>query len=58
MDLFEVNGVPLRSQEASAMSEIYVCQEWTRANNLTSIIKLSEYLMGALPSKWKILMSL
>jgi hypothetical protein len=46
VDLFEINGVPLRSQEASAMSEIYVHQEWTRANNLTSIIKLSEYLMG------------
>jgi hypothetical protein len=46
VDLFEINGVPLRSQEASAMSEIHICQEWTRANNLTSIIKLLEYLMG------------
>jgi hypothetical protein len=46
VDLFEVNGLPLRSQEASAMYEIHVRQEWTRANNLTSIIKLSEYLMG------------
>jgi hypothetical protein len=28
------------------MSEIHIRQEWTRANNLTSIIKLLEYLMG------------
>ncbi len=44
--LFEVKGVPLRSQVASAMYEIYVCQEWARANDLTGAIKLSEYLMG------------
>jgi hypothetical protein len=44
--LFEVNGVPLRSQMATAMYEIYVRQEWARANNLTGTIKLSEYLMG------------
>jgi hypothetical protein len=41
--LYEVNGVPLKSQMATAMYEIYVCQEWARANNT---IKLSEYLMG------------
>ncbi len=28
------------------MYEIYVCQEWARANDLTGTIKLSEYLMG------------
>jgi hypothetical protein len=44
--LFKVNGVPLRSQVATAMFEICVCQEWARANNLTGTIKLSEYLMG------------
>jgi hypothetical protein len=31
---------------ATAMYEIYVCQEWARANDLTGTIKLSEYLMG------------
>ncbi len=31
---------------ASAMYEIYVRQEWARANDLTGTIKLSEYLMG------------
>jgi hypothetical protein len=44
--LYEVNGVPLRNQMATAMYEIYVCLEWARANNLTGTIKLSEYLMG------------
>jgi hypothetical protein len=44
--LYEVNGVPLRSQVASAMYKIYVRQEWARANDLTGTIKLSEYLMG------------
>ncbi len=44
--LYEVNGVPLKSQMATAMYEIYVCQEWARANDLTGSIKLSEYLMG------------
>jgi hypothetical protein len=28
------------------MYEIYVRQEWARANDLTGTIKLSEYLMG------------
>ncbi len=46
MSLFEVNGVPLKSQTASAMYEIYVRQEWARANDLMGTIKLSEYLMG------------
>ncbi len=32
--LFEVRGVPLKSQVASAMYEIYVRQEWARANDL------------------------
>jgi hypothetical protein len=36
----------MRSQVASARSEIYVRQEWARANNMTGTIKLSEYLMG------------
>ena len=40
--LFEVNGVPLRSQRATAMYELYVRQEWARANDLTGTIKLSE----------------
>jgi hypothetical protein len=44
--LYEVNGVPLKSQMATAMYEIYVRQEWARANDLTGTIKLSEYLMG------------
>jgi hypothetical protein len=44
--MFEVRGVPLRSQVMTAMYEIYVCQEWARANNLIGSIKLSEYLMG------------
>jgi hypothetical protein len=44
--LYEVNGVPLRNQMATAMYEIYVRQEWARANDLTGTIKLSEYLMG------------
>jgi hypothetical protein len=44
--LFEVNGVPLKSQVATAAYEIYVRQEWARANNLTRFIKLSEFLMG------------
>ncbi len=44
--LYEVNGVPLRSQVVTAMYEIYVRQEWARANDLTGSIKLSEYLMG------------
>jgi hypothetical protein len=34
--------VPLKSQTASAMYEIYVRQEWARANDLTGTIKLSE----------------
>jgi hypothetical protein len=44
--LYEVNGVPLRNQMATAMYEIYVRREWARANDLTGTIKLSEYLMG------------
>jgi hypothetical protein len=44
--LYEVNGVPLKSQMATVMYEIYVRQEWVRANDLTGTIKLSEYLMG------------
>ncbi len=32
--LHEVNGVPLRNQMATAMYEIYVRQEWARANDL------------------------
>jgi hypothetical protein len=44
--MFGVRGVPLRSQVMTAMYEIYVCQEWARANNLIGSIKLSEYLMG------------
>jgi hypothetical protein len=44
--LFEVNGVPLRSQVAIVAYEIYVWQEWARANDLTSSMNLSEYLMG------------
>jgi hypothetical protein len=31
---------------ATAIYEIYVCQEWARANDLTGTIKLSEYLVG------------
>jgi hypothetical protein len=42
MGLFEVNGVPLRSQVTTSMYEIYVRQEWARANDLTGSIKLSE----------------
>jgi hypothetical protein len=38
--LFEVNGVPLKSQVATAAHEIYVRQEWARANDLTGSIKL------------------
>ncbi len=44
--LYEVNRVPLRNQMATAMYEIYVRQEWARANDLTGTIKLSEYMMG------------
>ncbi len=44
--LYEVNGVPLRNQMATAIYEIYVRQEWARAKDLTGTIKLSEYLMG------------
>jgi hypothetical protein len=44
--LYEVNSVPLRNQMATAMYEIYVRQEWAKANDLTGTIKLSEYLMG------------
>jgi hypothetical protein len=44
--LFEINGVTLKNQMATAMYEIYVRQEWARANDLTGTIKLSEYLMG------------
>ena len=36
----------MKSQMATAMYEIYVHQEWARANDLTGTIKLSEYLMG------------
>ncbi len=43
---FEINGVTLKSQMATAMYEIYVRQEWARANDLTGTIKLTEYLMG------------
>jgi hypothetical protein len=38
--LYEVNGVLLRNQMATAMYEIYVRQEWARANALTGTIKL------------------
>ncbi len=44
--VFDFNGVTLKNQMASAMYEIYVRQEWDRANDLTGTIKLSEYLMG------------
>ncbi len=44
--VFDFNGVALENQMASAMYEIYVRQEWARANDLTGTIKLSEYLMG------------
>jgi hypothetical protein len=45
--MFEVNGVPLRSQVVTAAAyKIYVWQEWARANDLTGSIKLSEYLMS------------
>ncbi len=44
--LFEVNGMPLKGQVATAMYEIYVRQEWDRANDLTGSINLLEYLMG------------
>ncbi len=44
--MFEVNGMPLRSQVVTAAYEIYVRQEWARANDLTGSIKLSEYLMS------------
>ncbi len=44
--LFDFNGVTLKNQMASAMYEIYVRQEWARANDLTGTIKLSEYLVG------------
>ncbi len=44
--VFHLNGVTLESQMATAMYEIYVRQEWARANDLTGSIKLSEYLMG------------
>ncbi len=37
--LYEVNGVPLRNQMATAMYEIYIRQEWARANDLTGTIK-------------------
>jgi hypothetical protein len=40
--LYEVNGMPLRNQMATGMYEIYVRQEWARANDLTGTIKLSE----------------
>jgi hypothetical protein len=40
--VFEFNGVTLKNQ----MYEIYVRQEWARANDLMGTIKLSEYLMG------------
>ncbi len=36
----------MKNQKATAMYEIYVRQEWARANDLTGTIKLSEYLMG------------
>jgi hypothetical protein len=49
--LYEVNGVPLRNQMATAMYEIYVRQEWARANDLTGPIKLSEYLMGTITDR-------
>ncbi len=38
--------MPLKSQMATVMYEIYVRQEWARAKDLTGTIKLSEYLMG------------
>ncbi len=44
--VFHLNGVTLESQVASAMYEIYVRQEWARANDLTGTIKLTEYLVG------------
>ncbi len=44
--LYEVNRVPLRNQMARAMCEIYIRQEWARANDFTGTIKLLEYMMG------------
>jgi hypothetical protein len=44
--LFAVNRMPLKSQMATAMYEVYVRQEWAKANDLRGTIKLSEYLMG------------
>jgi hypothetical protein len=46
--LFEVNGMPLRSQLATSEYEIYSQQEWARPNHLTGSIKLLDYLMGSL----------
>ncbi len=44
--VFKFNGVTLKNHMATAIYEIYVRQEWARANDLTDTIKLSEYLMG------------
>ncbi len=44
--VFHLNGMTWESQMATAIYEIYVRQEWARANDLTGSIKLSEYLMG------------
>jgi hypothetical protein len=44
--MFKVWGVPLKSQVVTAIYEIYMQQEWARANDLTCSIKLSENQMG------------
>ncbi len=44
--VFHLDGMRLESQMVTATYEIYVRQEWARANDLTGSIKLSEYLMG------------
>ncbi len=41
-----VGLLEVRSKVATAMYEIYVHQEWARANDLTGSVKLSEYLIG------------
>jgi hypothetical protein len=44
--VFHLDGMRLEGQMVTANYEIYVRQEWARANDLTGSIKLSEYLMG------------
>ncbi len=43
---YEVNGVMLTSQVVQASYEVDIKQEWARANDLTSTIKLTESLMA------------